>query len=121
MKPGRVQKALNIQKEGNYIVSVKNPEKRQPDDPGLSEDHQAKLSQKLQKKFQDRRFVPLEPDFLNTENAELILIGVNKQAGKELGIDLQKEVSAGEADLMKDLALDKEEHPVKPLFEGEWK
>lgn len=64
--------------------------------------------------------MPLEPDFLNTENAELILIGVNRQAGKELGIDLQKEVSEGEADLMKDLALDKEEHPVKPLFEGEW-
>lgn len=119
--PDRVQNALNIKEVGNYILSVKNPEKGQPVNAGLSEDQKADFPKKLQEKFQDRRFIPVEPaDFLNYDYAELMFIGVDKDIRQELGIslDTQKE-SKSNADIFNDLKLDKEENPVKPLFEGE--
>lgn len=121
-KRSDVQKALNIKREGNYIISVKNPEKGQPKNAGLSKDQKADFPKRLEEKFEDRRFVPLDPaDFLNYENAEILFIGVDKGVKDELGIDLNpKNKSKNNADIFKDLHIDKEENPIEPMLTGKW-
>lgn len=40
---------------------------------------------------------------------------------KELGIDLKPEdETEARAEIFKDLKLEREEHPTRPLFEGKW-
>lgn len=40
---------------------------------------------------------------------------------KELGIELKPEdETESSADVFKDLKLERERHPVKPLFKGKW-
>lgn len=121
-KPDKVQKELNIREQGNYIISVKNPDKGQPANAGLSKDQKADFPKKLKELFEDKRFVPIDPPkFLNYDFAELMFIGVDKDVKKELGIDLNpEEESENKADIFKDLKIDKKEHPAEPLFEGEW-
>ncbi|MEX1136591.1 MAG: hypothetical protein WEB89_06795 [Balneolales bacterium] len=121
-EPDKVQKALKIREEGNYIVSVKNPEKGQPANAGLSKDQKADFPKKLHGLFEDKRFVPVDPpDFLNYDHAEIMFIGIDKDVKKELGIELNPEKETeNKADIFKDLNIDKQEHPAGPLFEGEW-
>lgn len=121
-KPEKVQKALKIQEEGSYIISVKNPEKGQPKNAGLSKDQKAKFPKRLQGKFENKKFLPLDPaDFLNYEHAELMFIGAKIDVKKELGIELKPEKETeSKADVFKDLNLDKKEYLIEPLFEGKW-
>ncbi len=121
-KRSEVQKAFNIKREGNYILTVKNPEKGQPENAGLPKNQKAGFPKRLTEKFEDKRFVPLNPtDFLNYENAEILFIGVDKDVKRELGIELKPEKETKQkADVFIDLNLDKEENPVKPLFKGKW-
>tara|TARA_R110000850_G_scaffold150497_1_gene273116 strand:+ start:14509 stop:15270 length:762 start_codon:yes stop_codon:yes gene_type:complete len=121
-KRDEVQKAFNIEREGNYIINVKNPEKGQPKNAGMPQDQKADFPKRLTEKFEDRRFVPVNPsDFLNYENAEILFIGINEDIKKELGVELKPEKeSRKNADIYNDLNLDKEENPVAPLFKGKW-
>lgn len=122
-KRSEVQKALNIKRKGNYIISVKNPKKGQPKDAGLSKDQKADFPKRLEEKFEDKRFAPIDPtDFLNYKHAEILFIGVDKNVKDELGIELDPEKeSKNNADIFKDLHLDKKENPVAPMFKGKWK
>ncbi|MBA3900092.1 MAG: hypothetical protein H0X62_07770 [Bacteroidetes bacterium] len=121
-EPKKVQKALKIPEEGSYIISIKNPEKGQPKNAGLGKDQKAKFPKKLQSKFKDRKFIPASPPtFLNYQYAEILFIGASKDVKKELGMKLNPEnETEKEADIFKALSLDKEEHPLEALFEGEW-
>lgn len=121
-KPGKVQKALKIKEEGSYIISVKNPEKGQPKNAGLSKGQKAEFPKRLQKKFEDRKFVPFDPpDFFNYNNAEIMFIGASDDIKKELGIKIKPEKkSEKKADIFTELRLDQEEHPAEPILEGEW-
>lgn len=117
-----VQKAFNIKKQGSYIINVKNPNTSSPPGVGLGADQKADFPENLQKKFENRRFYMINPpEFLNYQGAEIILIGAKEDIGKELGIkaDLEKETNY-EADIFKDLKLEKEQHPLEPLFKGKW-
>lgn len=120
-KPGEVQKALNIEAEASYIVSVKNPEKPLQRGPGLSEEKRAHFPQPLQEKFHDRSFIDAEPALLDCEGAEIMLIGAGEppQRGLGLKLDPQKE-TAQTAEIFKALRLEKSKNPPKPLFEGPW-
>ncbi|RJP76936.1 MAG: hypothetical protein C4524_09310 [Candidatus Zixiibacteriota bacterium] len=119
---GEVQKALNIEDRGSYIFSVKNPEKGSPPSAGLNEEEKADLPENLQKKFHNRRFVAVSPpEFLDHEKTEILLIGAKEKPNQELGIDLQpEEEDEHSAEIFRDLHLRKSEHPLKPLFQGEW-
>ena len=55
--PGKVQRALNIEEEGSYIISVKNPDQPSPRGVGLDEDRQADFPKKLQGRFRGRRLL----------------------------------------------------------------
>jgi len=121
-KPGEVQKDLDIEESGSFIVSVKNPGKPSPPGAGLARKQKAEYPRKLQERFGERRFVDLNPpDFLDHEGAELMLIGANEHPDEELGISLEpeKETQAS-ADVFRDLKLERDQHPTEPLFEGRW-
>jgi hypothetical protein len=89
---------------------------------GLDEERQADFPKELQGKFGGRRFADLDPpDFLNYEGAELLFIGAAEDVSEGLGIELEaEEESESTAEIFKDLRLEKSQHPIEPLLEGEW-
>jgi hypothetical protein len=121
-EPKEVQRALNIEEEASYIISVKNPDQPSPEGVGLDEERQADFPKELQGKFGGRRFADLDPpDFLNYEGAELLFIGAAEDVSEGLGIELEaEEESESTAEIFKDLRLEKSQHPIEPLLEGEW-
>jgi hypothetical protein len=122
-KPGEVQRELNIREEGNYIVAVKNPEQPAPPGVGLPEREQAEVPQHLQRQFEGRRFVPVDPPaFLDQEGAELVFIGVGEHVSEELGVRLDPQRETLEtAEIFNDLRVERTQHPLQPLFEGKWR
>lgn len=120
--PGPTQKEFEIRKEASYIVSIKNPdisirgfaafEKRKPEYPSS-----------IKQKFGDRRWINVEnPDMLNYENTQVLLIGARKKdVQEELGIDLNEErETANTSELFKELKIKREQIPLKPLLEGKF-
>jgi hypothetical protein len=120
--PGPTQKEFEIKKEASYIVSVKNPdiqtpgfkafEKRKPDYPA-----------NIKQKFGDKRWINVEdPELLNYENTQLLMIGARrKDIEEELGIDLNEEKETeNTADLFKGLKVKIEQVPLRPLLMGEF-
>jgi Protein of unknown function (DUF2795) len=118
--PGPTQREFEIKKEASYIISVKNPdiqirgfaafEKRKPEYPG-----------NIKEKFGDKRWINVEdPDLLNYENTQVLLVGARKKdVQEELNIDLNEEKeTANTAKLFKELKIRREQVPLKPLLEG---
>jgi hypothetical protein len=120
-QPGEVQEEFDLEKQGSYIVAVKNPEKSAPPGVGLPRDEKARFPKSLEEHFAGRRFVPLEPDFLDREGAELVLIGASEDVSAELGIELAAEKETAQtAEIFNDLRMERDRHPLAPLFEGVW-
>jgi hypothetical protein len=121
-KPGEVQRALNIVKEGSYIIAVKNPEMPAPPGMGLDETSRARYPIKLRELFGKYRFIPaVPPDILDYEGAEIILVGARADISAELGIELNAEhETEATAEIFNDLKLERSLHPLAPLFEGKW-
>ena len=57
-EPGPVQQELNIEPEASYIFSVNNPEASSPPGVGLTPKQKVDYPERLQAKFQGRRFLP---------------------------------------------------------------
>lgn len=121
-RPGDVQQSLNIETEASYVISIKNPDKPSPPRAGLPEQAKAEYPPRLEKLFADRKFVDADPpDFLDYEGAEFVLIAAAEDVKAELGIDLNPQAEdSSSAEIFSELHLHRSEHPVKPLFKGEW-
>jgi hypothetical protein len=121
-KPGEVQRELDIEESGSYIISIKNPEKPSPPSAGLPRNAKAELPPYLIERFRDRRFAECDPpEFLDHEQVELMIIGAKEDPVKELGIELRTEKETERtAEIINDLKISKREHPLEPLFKGEW-
>ncbi len=119
---GEVQEAFRIEDEASYIITIKNPEKPSPRGAGLRGGKKADFPKRLMEKFDGRRFSDADPpDFLDYEGAEMILIGASEEPVRDLGLKLKPEdESESSADVFKDLKLEREKHPVEPLFKGRW-
>ncbi len=114
---GKVQRFMKIEKKASYVLSVKNP------DRGLVMNRpQAQFPASIKKYFENKNFIPLiSVKFLNYEGAELLLIGAKKSVKKSLKTKIKPESETiNTADIFIDLKLWKEEHPISPLFSGEW-
>ena len=122
--PGPTQREFEIKKEASYIISVKNPDVKVPGFAAFSsEDRKPEYPKTLKEKFGDKRWINVEePDFLNHENTQLLLIGARKKnVEEELGIDIDEEKETEKsADLFKELKVRKEEVPLKPLLKGKF-
>nr|CAG8442380.1 7927_t:CDS:2 [Entrophospora candida] len=75
-----IQEEFNLQKEDDYLISVKNPQASTPIGIGLSEKQKVNYPFALQEKFANYRFIPLtSPEFLDYERTELLLISQRKK------------------------------------------
>lgn len=121
-RPGSVQTELDIQPEASYIVAAKNPEVPSRPGVGLSADRRTDLPDPLQRRFDRRRFIPADPDLLNQDGVEFVLIGASHDIEQELGIhlDTEKETEAT-AEIFQRLRMPPDRHPSEPLTRGEWR
>ena len=86
---GKGHELFNLDREGSYIVAVKNPEAPTPPGVGLRDDRRAELPAGLLERFRGRRFVPVEtPELLDHEGVELVLIGADDDIAEEFGLTL---------------------------------
>jgi len=121
-KPGEVQQELNIEQQGGYILAIRNPEKPAPPQAGLPERDEADYPTSLQREFRGRRFASEDPHLLDYEGAEFVLIGARSDPERAYGVEIEAEhETADKADIFRKLKLSRREHPVEPLFEGEWR
>lgn len=122
-EPGEVQRELGIREEGSYILSVKNPDVPAPPGAGLRPRQKADFPRRLQERFGERRFIAADPpDLLNYEGAELLLIGAAEDVSEVLGIRLDpRRETEQSAEIFTQLKLERAQHPVEPLFTGEWR
>jgi hypothetical protein len=121
-RPGEVQEDLNIEEQGSYVVTVKNPDTPSPPWVGFRSQQPIELSTALQARFRGRRFAELSPELLDVPGVELILVGARKTPEEELEITLDpQEEGETEAAIFEDLKLDRSRYPLEPLFRGEWR
>ncbi|MFP4444572.1 MAG: DUF2795 domain-containing protein, partial [Spirochaetia bacterium] len=105
-----IEELFSLMREESFVLAVKNPDihvkgfpKSKPDYPAEFEDH-----------FAGRRWIPADnPDLLNYDNAQLLLIGAREEkAAEDLGINIGKR-----SDVLDDLNLDV---PTEGLLEKEF-
>jgi hypothetical protein len=117
-EPGPVQRELDVAPEARYVLSVKNPEAGSPPRAGLPEERQVAYPPRLQERFAGRRWIGAEPvELLDHEGAEILLVGAEEDVDVDGPPPLEPD---DQADLLRQLRLERDEHPVRPLFEGEW-
>jgi general stress protein YciG len=81
---GELTKAFNIEKEGSYVISIKNPERADPTHY-LRDKHKAHFPPELQEQFRGRRFMTaVNPEFLDYKGCEVVVIG----AYDDVGVDI---------------------------------
>jgi hypothetical protein len=121
-RPGEPQQEMNIAPEASYIFTIKNPEQPSPRGVGLRPAQKPELPEPLQREFRGRRFIPAEPELLDREGTEFVLIGATEKPDEELGIDLAAKCHDERcAKVLRDLRLSKAENPIEPEVKGEWK
>ncbi|HEX9400353.1 MAG TPA: hypothetical protein VF912_09610 [Anaeromyxobacter sp.] len=119
---GDVQRDLEIKPKASYVVVVKNPEAATPPGAGLPERQKAELPGRMQEQFRGRKFMQAEPQLLDHEGAEVILIGADEDVPGELGIELHPERETLEsAQIFRDLSLPRSKVATEPLTEGRWR
>lgn len=121
-EPGDVQEELAIEPEASYIIAVKNPEAGAPAGVGLPPRQQADLPRREQERFEGRRFISADPELLDQEGVEFVLIGAAHDVEEELDVRLDAEAEDAEsADIFRRLHVPREKHPTEPLTKGEWR
>ncbi|MDP8971440.1 MAG: hypothetical protein M3N52_13265 [Actinomycetota bacterium] len=116
--PGPVQQELQIPPQARYVLNVKDPRVGAPPRAGLPPEQQADFPPRLQERFGDRRWIAADPvDLLDHEGAEILLIGAREDVEVDGTPPLEPD---DEVQLLHQLDLDRDEHPVAPLLEGEW-
>lgn len=121
--PGPTQREFEIKKEASYIVSVKNPDISVPGFAAFSSARKPEYSKNIIEKFGNKRWMNIDdPQLLNYENTQLLLIGARKKdVEEELGIDINEEKeTVSSADLYKELKVKRDRIPVKSLLKGEF-
>lgn len=120
--PDDVQRGLRIVPEASFVLSVKNPEKGSPKAAGLGKDDKADYPKGVQSDFRGRRFDQEDPELLDYEGAEIVLVGARTDPEEEYGVALDTDdESPRTADILKELKMTRSRHPIKPLFEGAWR
>ncbi len=100
---GKVQRAFNIEKEGNYIFL-------------------SRLAEVAPKSAETpfSNFSKAEPEHLNRRGTEVLLVGVGADVGR-LGIKANKDnETISSADLFSRLEVSAKRHPLDSIISGEW-
>jgi hypothetical protein len=97
-----VQEELGLNTKGSFVCSVKNPDAPSPANASIG--NPAKYPEEIQKKFRGLRWMPLEPELLDYEGAQMLIIG---EAQGELGKAVEEQ--------SKDERDEEKEKPVKEM------
>jgi hypothetical protein len=86
---GPAQRAFEIRDQASYITAVKNPEIATPGTPSTK--YPPAYPDRLRRKFASRRWIDAEPELLDYENAQLLLLAAHgEDAEDELGVQIDK-------------------------------
>jgi len=122
--PGKTQIEFEIKKEASYIVSVKNPEIFIPGYVAFSKkDKKPDYPKHIKEKFGEKRWINVDdPEILDYENTQLLLIGARKRnVEEELGIEIDEErENKISTEMFKDLKIKKEEIPLQSFLKGKF-
>lgn len=120
------QEAINIEREGSFIIQIKNPEEKVgAGGGGLQKKRKAMFPAHLQGQLGHVRFAPADPpDFLNYEGCEFLLISASDHTEDELGLELLTEEGEHDAscsDLLDTFKFEDTATPsTVPLLKGIW-
>ncbi|KAK1577313.1 hypothetical protein Q3G72_020610 [Acer saccharum] len=122
-KENKPQESLNIEREGSFLIQIKNPDQHGGGSSsqfrGLQNKRKAVFPAHLQGQFGHKRYCPADPpDFLNYEGCEFLLISASDDIEKELGLELETEEGEADescSDLVKTFG---ETASTKPLLQG---
>lgn len=111
----RVQKAFEIRKKANYLISTKpQADTRIPTYPMM------RYSRSKRPQYSPGRFISTSAEMLDAEGSELLLIPV-KSDYKSLGITAQSsEETEATAEMFNRLKVNKHRHPTGPMLRGSW-
>jgi hypothetical protein len=121
--PGPTQREFEIKKEASYIISVKNPDISVKGFAAFSSTRKPEYPMDITEKFGNKRWINVDdPQLLNYENTQLLLIGARKKdVEQELGLDINEEKETlNSADLFKKLKVKRDKIPVKSLLKGKF-
>lgn len=123
-----LHKAFKLQHEGSFVITVKNPKHPSPNFIGLKDKDKPRLPEDLQRLFEDRKFMPVNPPrLIDYPGSEIIMVGAKadiakelEQVGEEVEELAEKESRKLSAQtLYKQLHLSRAHLPVTPL-KGKW-
>ena len=140
---GEVQTAFDITHEASFSLAVKNPKKKSPFSAGLTQSQKATFPDEIQQRFGSYQWLPglpfessrifafswsllAEPAMLDVTGCEMVWIGYStddlEEALGELARELEDEAEPEKTatEVMKEIQLDEEQHPVQPLIDGQW-
>ena len=111
------QAEFNLQKEDDYLISVKNPQQPSSPGTGLGEKQKVNYPIEIQEKFSNYRFINLDtPEFLDYSGAEILLVSQPKQNLTERYKNLQTCLEKIDTDgLVKEFASISPPEAVAPL------
>ncbi|KAM3072153.1 hypothetical protein ACMFMG_008610 [Clarireedia jacksonii] len=125
-----VEEELGLNTKGSFVCSVKNPEAPSPANASVG--NPAKYPEGIQKKFRGLRWMPLEPELLDYEGAQMLIIGEGqgelgraveeqkRDAGKEKPVEEMEKLGEEDHDRVEglkddpvfaDLGLSSKEYP----------
>lgn len=115
---GPAQREFDIRREASYITAVKNPDISTPGFPSTK--YPPAYPERLRAKFGRRRWIDAEPDLLDYENAQLLLLAAHsEEVEDELGIRIDTEdEELSTAEVCRELRLSCERDNVTPLLQG---
>jgi hypothetical protein len=119
-EPGEAQRLFNLEREGDFIVAVRNPDAPAPPGTGLPRSRRTELPPEFRERFGGRRWLAVDdPELLNHSGVELVLIGAGEDVEAELGVAVDSEAETlATAELFSDLRLRPGDLPIEPLTEG---
>ena len=93
---GPVPEAVRIEREADYIITIKNPEPSAPAG-AASELRETYFPKSLVREFAGKRFIPPHPELLDYEGAEIVLISAAGDVKEELGVEVDIEHESAQA------------------------
>lgn len=76
---GGLQESLHVRPAASYIVVARNPRADVPPEANVPDESRARLPAWLEARFRGRRFAPADPDLLDQEGLDLILIAAAEE------------------------------------------
>ncbi|XP_076955123.1 uncharacterized protein LOC143629850 [Bidens hawaiensis] len=106
------QEELNVEREGSFLIQIKNPNQNQ----GRGKKKKAIFPAHLQGQFGKLRYHAADPpDFLNYEGCEFLLISASDDIHQELGLEIEEDASC--SDLVNTFG---ETASTDALYRGVW-